>query len=143
MKRYTPEELKEVLRLHKLWLDDEEGGERANLEGASLEWANLARANLARANLEGANLEWANLARANLARANLEGAYLEGAYLEGASLAGADLTRANLTRAEGFPPSSRSVQSAVETTGRGSRPALERLPAVASAERWTSSRMRC
>ena len=96
MKRYTPEELKEVLRLHKLWLDDEEGGERANLEGASLEWANLARANLAVASLEGANLEWANLARANLARANLEGAYLEGAYLEGASLAGADLARANL-----------------------------------------------
>ena len=124
LKRYTPEELKEVLRLHKLWLDDEEGGERANLEGANLEWANLTRANLARANLEVANLEWANLTRANLARAslegaslegayleganlagaNLEGAYLEGAYLEGASLAGADLTRANLTRAEGFSP---------------------------------------
>ena len=28
MKRYTPEELAEVLRLHKLWAQDEEGGQR-------------------------------------------------------------------------------------------------------------------
>ena len=84
MKRYTPEELAEVLRLHKLWLDDEEGGERANLAGAALTRANLAEANLAVANLAGAYLKGANLAGANLKGANLVRAYLAGANLAGA-----------------------------------------------------------
>ena len=66
MKRYTPDELAEVLRLHQLWLNDEEGGERANLGGAYL----------VRANLRGAYLDGANL----------DGAYLERAYLGGANL---------------------------------------------------------
>lgn len=66
MKTYTPEELSEILEKHRLWLDDEEGGERANLTGA---------------NLTGANLADAYLARANLARANLTDAYLTRAYL--------------------------------------------------------------
>jgi uncharacterized protein YjbI with pentapeptide repeats len=109
MKRYTPEELAEVLRLHKLWLDDEEGGERANLAGADLTWANLARADLTRAdltraNLAGANLAWANLAGANLAGANLAGADLTWADLTRANLARANLAGANLARAEGFSP---------------------------------------
>ena len=34
MKRYTPDELAEVLRRHKLWWDGQEGGSRANLCGA-------------------------------------------------------------------------------------------------------------
>ena len=44
MERYTPEQITEVLRLHKLWLDDEEGGVRANLVRANLDGANLVRA---------------------------------------------------------------------------------------------------
>ena len=62
MQRYTPEELAEVLRLHKLWLEDQEGGVRANLAGANLAGANLDRATLAEANLAGANLAGTNLA---------------------------------------------------------------------------------
>lgn len=38
---YTQNELDEILRKHKLWLDDDPAGERANLEGSSLEGANL------------------------------------------------------------------------------------------------------
>ena len=64
MKRYTPEELAEVLRLHQLWLQNEEGGVRANLAGANLDGANLAGANLDGANLDGANLDGAKLAGA-------------------------------------------------------------------------------
>ena len=84
MKRYTPEELAEVLRLHKLWLDDEEGGYMADLSGANLSRANLSGANLSRANLSGADLYMANLSGANL-------------YM-------ADLSGANLYMAEGFVP---------------------------------------
>ena len=46
MKTYTPEELAEVLEKHRLWLDDEEGGEQADLSGANLRDANLRGANL-------------------------------------------------------------------------------------------------
>lgn len=61
MKRITQEELDAFLRKHKLWLENKEGGERANLEGANLKGANLEGANLRVANLEGANLDFSCL----------------------------------------------------------------------------------
>jgi len=71
-------ELKEILEKHLKWLNDEPGGEKANLSyanlsGANLSDANLSYANLIRANLSGANLSDANLSYANLIRANLSG----------------------------------------------------------------------
>ena len=62
----TPEQLKNVIDQHALWLSDQTTGQRANLYGA------------------------------NLTGANLTGAYLYGANLTGADLIGADLTVANL-----------------------------------------------
>lgn len=41
MKRYTPEELAEVLRLHQLYLKGEEGGTCADLSGSDLSGSNL------------------------------------------------------------------------------------------------------
>ena len=75
------EQLKEVFRLHKLWLEDHKDGVRANLIGA----------NLRTANLRTADLRWANLRQVNLIGANLIGTNLEGAYLGGANLGGANL----------------------------------------------------
>ena len=46
-------ELNEVLRLHRLWLENKLGGVKANLRGA-----NLRGANLRGANLEGANWDY-------------------------------------------------------------------------------------
>ena len=54
-------ELKEILEKHNKWLNNGEGGERANLR-----WANLSGANLSEANLRWANLSGANLSEANL-----------------------------------------------------------------------------
>ena len=96
MKTYTKEELAEVLRKHRVWIEGGEGGEQANLRGANLSQANLRGANLSRANLRGANLSQANLRGANLSRANLRGANLSRANLYGANLYEADLSRANL-----------------------------------------------
>ncbi len=96
VKRYTPDKLAEVLRLHRLWLDDGEGGSCANLRGADLVGANLVRANLHGANLRGADLDGANLHGANLDGGNLGGAKLDGALLCEANLRGADLVGANL-----------------------------------------------
>ena len=96
--------IEETLRLHKLYLNNEEGGVRANLEGANLKGADLRRVYLRRAYLRGADLtgsdlRGANLRLANLKKADLEGANLEGAYLRGADLEGANLTDANLEAA--------------------------------------------
>ncbi|MBU5368596.1 pentapeptide repeat-containing protein [Enterococcus avium] len=113
-------ELNNILAKHKEWLHDEEGGERANLQGANLRRANLQDADLRRANLQDANLQdadlqdadlqdadlrsanlWrADLWRADLWRANLQDADLRRANLQDADLQDADLRRANLWRAD-------------------------------------------
>lgn len=64
--------LDEILEKHRKWLNDEEGGGRANLRGANLRGANLRDANLENADLRGANLETADLRGANLENADLD-----------------------------------------------------------------------
>ena len=82
----TKERLAEILAKHRAWLNDEDGGKRADLIGASLIGANLREANLREANLRGANLSGADLNWADLSGANLSGANLSGANLSGANL---------------------------------------------------------
>ena len=52
MRKINKEELKDILLKHKLWLDDEEGGVRADLRSADLRDADLSDANLRYANLD-------------------------------------------------------------------------------------------
>ena len=86
MKTFTEQELKEILRKHKLWLEDsdQQGAERADLSCANLSYANLSRANLSYANLSYANLSYANLSGADLSGADLSCANLSCANLSGA-----------------------------------------------------------
>ena len=108
-------ELKNILKLHKKWLNDEEGGLKADLRGADLRGANLCGADLRRANLCGVNLNGASLRGADLREATLRGAILyradlreadlreadlRGADLSGANLYGANLRGANLYRVD-------------------------------------------
>lgn len=117
-------ELSKILELHRKWLNLEEGGVRANLQGVNLQGidlhkadlcganlcgadlresnlyeANLLEANLYKANLCAANLYKANLLEANLCKANLCEANLYGAKMFGAKLSGANLCNTNLCRA--------------------------------------------
>ncbi len=85
------EKLKEILERHRKWLNDEDGGERANLRGANLRGVNLRGADLREANLRGADLREANLRGADLRGADLREANLRGADLRGVNLRGADL----------------------------------------------------
>ena len=111
----TKEQLNEILEKHKKWLNDEPGGERANLQGANLRGANLwganlreaslrradlREANLWRVNLQGADLREADLRRADIQKADLRRAGLWGANLWRADLREADLRRADLWRAD-------------------------------------------
>ena len=92
------EKLKEILERHRKWLNDEDGGERADLREANLRGANLRGANLCEANLYGVDLYGANLRGANL-----RGADLYGANLYGADLREANLREANLRGAKNIP----------------------------------------
>jgi len=107
MKKYSKEELAEILDLHKKRINNEEGGGRAdlsgaNLRGANLRGANLSEADLSEADLSGANLSEADLSGANLSGANLFNANLFNADLSGANLRGANLSEANLSKANLF-----------------------------------------
>jgi uncharacterized protein YjbI with pentapeptide repeats len=62
----TTEKLDEMLNLHKKWLNNENGGFRANLYDANLRGADLRGANLRGADLRGADLHGADLHGANL-----------------------------------------------------------------------------
>jgi hypothetical protein len=94
------EQLTQILESHKLWMNDDKKGQRADLSEADLIRANLSEADLIRADLRGANLRGADLSGANLNEANLRGANLSGADLRGTNLRGADLRGANLRGAD-------------------------------------------
>jgi len=96
----TPEQLTEILRLHKAWLNDEPKGIRASLRDADLSGADLRTATLFKASLGGADLREADLREADLRGADLPEADLQGANLLGASLQGADLRGASLQGAD-------------------------------------------
>ena len=100
MEKITQEKIAEKLRLHKMWLNNEEGGKRADFSNTNLSQANLSGANLSQANLSHANLSQANLSHANLSGANLSGANLNQANLRCADLRCADLSQANLSGAD-------------------------------------------
>ena len=82
MEKITQEKIAEKLRLHKMWLNNEEGGKRADFSNTNLSQANLSHANLSGANLSHANLNQANLRCADLRCADLSQANLSGADLD-------------------------------------------------------------
>ena len=97
MKTITRQELTKILELHEKWLNNEEGGVRADLREADLSEADLRRAYLREADLREAYLRGADLLGADLREADLRGADLRGAYLRRADLREADLRGTKLT----------------------------------------------
>ena len=100
MKTYTKDELSEIIKKHRLWLDEEDGGERADLSYANLCSADLRSANLRSADLRSADLRYADLSYANLRSADLRSANLRSADLRYANLRSADLRYADLCSAD-------------------------------------------
>ena len=88
------EELKEILKKHKDWLNGVVGGVRANLTGIDLKNSDLRNVNLKNANLYRANLSGCDLERTDLKGANLNFVNLKNANLENASLYCAELRNA-------------------------------------------------
>lgn len=94
----TKNELNKILKNHKLWLNNE-GGERADLNGADLRYVNLKGVDLRYTNLSSADLRYADLRYANLYDVDLNNADLSGVDLSGANLRYTGLMNANLSGA--------------------------------------------
>jgi uncharacterized protein YjbI with pentapeptide repeats len=100
MKKFTVDEITEILRKHMLWRVNKEGGVRADLSGANLRDANMYEAELRDANLCKADLAGAILVSADLYGANMHNADLRGVDLRKADLRLADLRGAGLRFAD-------------------------------------------
>lgn len=71
------EQLNDILEKHKKWLDDEEGGERANLIRVDLSHTDLSYAALIHTDLIGTDLSYANLRGTDLSYTDLSGADID------------------------------------------------------------------
>lgn len=89
-KELKPKELKEIVRLHELWLKGDKRGKRAVLKVNT-----IAR----KCDLRGVNLEKAVLRLCELRLSNFEGANLQEVDFSGSSLTGCNLINTNLIHA--------------------------------------------
>ncbi len=96
MKKITQEELNEKLKLHEMWINNEDGGERLVLIDYDLRYSDLRRSNLRDSNLSGSDLSGSDLRRSDLRDSNLSGSNLRDSNLSGSDLSGSDLTGADL-----------------------------------------------
>ena len=90
-------ELKNILALHKKWLNEEEGGERADLHGADLSGICLDNVDFRSANLRCVNFRNAIITNSDFRSADLYGADFCHALLQGSDFASANLKNANFT----------------------------------------------
>src|SRR5579863_8349924 len=110
LRRVSPQELRQILQLHELFISRRPGGRRAvlayydlsqtDLSDQDLSGADLTGVRLHRANLKNTCLRGAKLSTADLRAANLNGADLTGADLRSSCLRGAQLNRAKLPNAD-------------------------------------------
>lgn len=82
----TLNELDKILTAHKKWLNNEEGGRRADFRGDDLSGSDFKDTDLRHANFRGAGLRGADFRGANLLAANLRAANLTGADIRGADI---------------------------------------------------------
>ena len=104
-------DLKTILEKHKMWLNDEDGGEMADLcwadlsgadiSGADMRWADMSGANMSGAvmkgtDMRGAVMRWADISGADMSGADISGADMREADISGANMSGADISGANM-----------------------------------------------
>ena len=92
----TQAELNEILEKHKKWLNNEPGGERADLSHSDLSCSNLSRCNLSHCNLSRCDLSFSNLSACDLRGSNLSYSDLSACDLRGSNLSYSDLSYSDL-----------------------------------------------
>ena len=71
MRKIDKDELKTILKKHMMWLNGEDGGERADMRGADM---------------SGADMRWADMSGADMSGANMSRADMSGADMRGADM---------------------------------------------------------
>ena len=105
MKKIDNKELKTILKKHRMWLNGEDGGERAvlreaDMSGADMRGADMRGADMRRANMRGADMRGADMRRADMRGADMRGADMRGADMSGADMSGADMRWADMRWAD-------------------------------------------
>ena len=100
LRKFTDQELKQVLDRHKQWADKRGTGKQSAEGPADLSRTDLTGKHLAGTEMRHVNLHGACLQSTDLRRADLRETDLSGANLLGARLQEADLRDANLAEAE-------------------------------------------
>ena len=91
MRKIDKDELKTILKKHMMWLNGEDGGERADLRGSD-----LSRSDLSGSVLRGSDLRWSDLSGSDLRGSDLRWSDLSGSVLRGSDLRGSDLRGSDL-----------------------------------------------
>ena len=97
MARITQEELNEIIRKHKMWIKDEDGGERAVLANMNLSGLDFSNAWIPKADMHGADLHEANFYNAVLYGADLSFVWAQKANFRYADLLNATIVHANMS----------------------------------------------
>lgn len=92
----TQEELDEVIRKHKLWLNGEEGGERANLIDKDLRGLDMDGADMRDARMEHVDMRYASMRNADMRNAHMRDANMEYIYMRSANMENADMVNVNM-----------------------------------------------
>lgn len=100
MKKIRKEELKDVLKKHKLFLQHKKGGKKADLSNTDLSNTDLTFTDLSYADLSNAKLLFTDLSNTDLSYANLTNADLSNANLFNTDFSNADLSNADLSFAK-------------------------------------------
>lgn len=98
-KAMTKNELTEILQLHEMWLNEEEGGAQAKFEDLDLRGLDFRGANLIKADFKDADCSGVDFTGADLRCADFTGANLTGADFAGANLKWANFYKAHVTGA--------------------------------------------
>ena len=112
MRKIDKDELKTILKKHMMWLNGENGGERADLSGSDLRWSDLSGSDLSGSDLSGSDLRGSVLSRSDLRGSDLSGSDLRWSdlsgsdlrwsNLRGSDLSGSDLSGSDLSGSKGL-----------------------------------------
>ena len=100
MRKIDKDELKTILKKHMMWLNGEDGGEKADLSGSDLRGSDLSGSDLRWSNLRGSDLRGSVLSRSDLRGSDLSGSDLRWSNLRGANMRWANMSRADMRWAD-------------------------------------------
>lgn len=89
-------EFDEMMRLHEIWLNGEDGGRRATMQGADLRNVNMNRADMRGVNMQRANMLHADMQYANMQCAKMQHADMRHADMRSAEMQRTDMRGANI-----------------------------------------------